>query len=192
MKKYNSNEPLAKWLDSINWSLWTTMSTDYTMTLRSARRLISRMFQRVAKKYKNVKVFWAAEEFDLKDGYHLHALWFINDLEWLDSKSYKEFVNDWRVVSKCDKAVIYSEPYEKGKGAHSYITKYINRPLTCYDLFSSDSKEKDYILDNIPTIKELKSRAKAKRILEEYCNKKNTTIKDLQNNFNKINNEKKE
>lgn len=55
-------------------SWFATLTTQYTLTLPSARRAVQR-FSDVAKRDgKKIVLCWFAERYELKDGYHLHAL----------------------------------------------------------------------------------------------------------------------
>lgn len=166
--KYASKEALAGWLDQKPWHLWTTFTTAYELTLPSARRSMIRMFDRVNQDNKSA-VFWAAEKFDAKDGFHLHTLWtFQNEI--YDRKLYKEFVNNWRVVSKTNKAAVYSERYQKEFGAHNYLAKYITKAITDYDYFDANLMNKESINDNV-TPYNLKGRNEsAKRKGQRICN----------------------
>lgn len=179
--RHISKEALADYLNEQPWSLWTTLSTGYELTLPSARRSMGRMFDRVSTKYPNTRLFWAAENFDVKDGFHVHSLWHFDQMLWTgdNRKMYQDFRNDWRIVSNTDKAAMYSERYEKNKGAHSYLAKYITKEITDYDLFDGNSSFKEYKTKNLQTIQEIGRRAKAMNLLKKYCEENNTTQEEL-------------
>lgn len=183
--KHISKEALSEYLNEQPWTLWTTLSTGYELTLPSARRSIGRMFDRVSSKYPNTKLFWAAEQFDVKDGFHLHSLWSFDSLIWSGDtkKIYQDFRNDWKIVSNTDKAAMFSERYEKNKGAHSYLSKYITKEITDYDLFDSNSTFKDYKQNNVKTMNEIGRSAKANRLLRKYCEDNDTTIPELKKKY---------
>ena len=64
----------SNYLASQPWTWFCTMTTGYELTLKSARRLVERTTDNWKKLDPDVRVFWAAERFECKDGYHLHAL----------------------------------------------------------------------------------------------------------------------
>jgi len=64
----------SAFLSKLKWTWFATFTTPYELTLKSARRLVERVADRWRKEDPTVRVFWVAEKFELKDGYHLHAL----------------------------------------------------------------------------------------------------------------------
>lgn len=179
--KQISKESLAEFINDHSWTLWTTLSTGYELTLPSSRRSMNRMFERVSSRIPNTQLFWAAEKFDVKDGFHIHSLWSFDEAIWQgDTRSiYKQFVDDWRTTSNTQKAAVYSERYKKDHGAHHYISKYITKQITDWDWFTSNSVHKEYKTKNVQTIKQIGKRASANRKLQEYCKKNNVTIEEL-------------
>jgi hypothetical protein len=63
----------AEWLNEFKWTYWATFTTVYKLTMPSARRAMEGMFKEISKAGK-VTIFYVIEPFDLKEGYHLHAL----------------------------------------------------------------------------------------------------------------------
>ena len=67
-----------EFLSDIPWDYMCVFSTDYSLSENSARRLMERLHARLKKMaYANadgLMLFWIAEKFKAKDGYHLHAL----------------------------------------------------------------------------------------------------------------------
>jgi hypothetical protein len=68
------------WLSEMEWSYWCTFTTRYELTLKSARRLMERFHAINKRSDLNVRMFWVAEKFELKDGYHTHALLYVEQL----------------------------------------------------------------------------------------------------------------
>lgn len=64
----------SDWLQAMRWTWFATFTTPYALTLKSARRLVDRTVLAWQKLDPSCRVFWVAERFELKDGYHLHAL----------------------------------------------------------------------------------------------------------------------
>lgn len=67
------NEHFGNWLTNFHWSHWATLTTRYELTLPSARRIGEGLFKELSKAGDS-SIFFAAEPFDCKEGYHLHAL----------------------------------------------------------------------------------------------------------------------
>lgn len=64
----------SEWLQGMKWTWFVTWTTPYELTLPSARRLVERTAHAWRELDHSVRVFWVAERFELKDGYHLHGL----------------------------------------------------------------------------------------------------------------------
>lgn len=63
----------GKWLKSLDWTYFATLTTEYLLTMKSARRLVDR-FHKNLNKIVPTTIFWAAETFKVKDGHHIHCL----------------------------------------------------------------------------------------------------------------------
>lgn len=180
-----SKEGMANFLDNHPWHLWTTLSTEYGLTMKSARRSMERMSDRVAKDIGQHSVFWAAEPFDVKEGYHIHSLWQFDAVNWKsDNKSmYKQFVGAWRTISAIDRANVYSERYDKGKGAHHYCAKYISKNLSDYDIFTTGSNEKEWQTKHPETIKRIRNQIQAKEDLRIYALLHNKPLEQVKDEY---------
>jgi hypothetical protein len=133
MQKYE-NSVIGEWLTNQNWSHWATLTTGYELTLNSARRAAHR-FHDVLDRSAPTKIFWAAEPYDLKDGFHLHAL-----LDVPKHLEFKNIVDIWQKVSKGGKGKwnrIDLQTYDSNKGAGYYLSKYITKRLSDYDLLTT-------------------------------------------------------
>ena len=80
----------------MRWTWFATFTTPYELTLPSARRLVERTVKEWRKIDASAKVFWVAEKFELKDGYHLHALVYAKDGE----KRFNEFVHTYQAMAR--------------------------------------------------------------------------------------------
>ena len=68
-------ESLAKWLQEQDWKRFVTLTTQYTLTIPSARRLNERFINRLRQEvFPSAKMFWVAEPFETKDGCHTHGV----------------------------------------------------------------------------------------------------------------------
>lgn len=79
MAQPTQQETFGTWLKTFDWSHWATLTTNYELTLKSARRIavgLHKEFSRAG----DSKIFFAAEPYDLKEGYHLHCLIKIPDI----------------------------------------------------------------------------------------------------------------
>jgi len=125
----------GEWLGNYEWSYWTTLTTRYELTLPSARRLAEGYYKHLSKAG-GCTMFWAAEPFDCKDGYHLHALLRVPDI-----LPYNFLVNTYQFVcgnkeaSKDEWHRIQLMKYNKKLGASYYCGKYITKNLSDYDFF---------------------------------------------------------
>lgn len=70
----------VSWLESLEFSHFGTHTTKGTMTLRNARKLASGFYSDMVSgkatgfKPESFSMFWAAEPFDTREGYHFHSL----------------------------------------------------------------------------------------------------------------------
>ena len=79
MKESRNKELIVyqKWLPTINWTFIVAVTTKYVLTSYSARRLMDRLIDRLRRKVfkdNGVIMFWSAEEYNLKEGRHIHML----------------------------------------------------------------------------------------------------------------------
>lgn len=127
MAKVSVTPEYSNYLDSIEWTHWCTFTTRYDLSMKSARRMSETIFNHLGNKndlFARIdKMFWVAEPFDVKDGFHIHALVQTN----LDSKEIYEWTK-----KRYGRSLVL--PYEKEKGAHSYVAKYITKSLSDYDI----------------------------------------------------------
>lgn len=138
MQKYKENrvQAMGDWLTSREWSHYATFTTGYELTVSSARRAMHRIHDSLDR-LAPCEMFWAAEPFDVKEGYHTHAL-----LKVHESMPYKAIVDLWQKVSKGGKGKwnrIDLQEYDSNRGAGYYLGKYITKGLSDYDYLSSGS-----------------------------------------------------
>lgn len=126
------------YLKSIYFDYFCTFTTPYKMTLPSARRAVERFGKLIEKYYPKYFMFWSAEPFDLKEGYHLHSLIKTNSnstTTYLDKKVINEI---WQIATKGSSIKAKSNKvdirkYKAGKRGSNYFCKYIKRPHSDYD-----------------------------------------------------------
>jgi len=117
----NVSENYSEWLDQIDWDYFGTFTTRYPLTLRSARRVMERLGKQVNSP--GSRMFWVAEDFEVREGYHTHALlktWWSPNMIW-----------KWWFL-RYGRAVV--RLYEPGIGGTGYIAKYVMKAIIDYDL----------------------------------------------------------
>ncbi len=123
------------WLNSLEWDYYCTFTTDYTLSLPSARRAMERLLSRLIKEFGTVNYFWVAEPFDTKEGCHTHALLKVPSL--LFDLAAPTIERKWHQVTKVKKTrgkhKTHVIPYIKGKGGHYYLGKYLGRHNSDHD-----------------------------------------------------------
>lgn len=82
--------------DLFGQSWFATLTTQYTLTLPSARRAAQRFVDVAKKRQHRIALCWFAERYEAKDGYHLHAL--------VSSTATRQELNEfWAIASKANK-----------------------------------------------------------------------------------------
>lgn len=146
-----SGDSMANFLDGRNWSYFCTITTRYTLSYRSARRLMSRLSRAYGEQYGGeFLLVWFAEPFELKDGCHIHYLLELQNIDTTDERV-RDSVKQSAIAmagGKRDKSTglwsreTWSRVDIRHYGAHqrafkgersvarragSYVTKYVNK-----------------------------------------------------------------
>jgi len=144
--KKNENE-FGNYLNTLGFDYFCTFSTPYEMTLKSARRAMERFFNRLNNMYDKCLLFWAAEPFALKEGYHLHVLIKRNSDEvtslYKDKLAFNEI---WQIVTKGSSIKaknnrVHLRNYRASKKGSNYFCKRINQPNSDYDFLFNNNKQ---------------------------------------------------
>jgi len=146
----------AEWLNTFEWTHFVTLTTPYELTLKSSRRLVERFHAKLKENHYEPIIFWVAEKYENKDGYHLHLLLKLNRK--ISKHEYIFITELYQIVSgtltlrdltnltpnnegkKTYKkwSRIDLQKYSKGKKGTSYVTKYVmkenNRQHAEYDI----------------------------------------------------------
>jgi hypothetical protein len=146
----------ANWLNSYKWTHFVTLTTPYELTLKSSRRLAERFHAKLKEHNFDPILFWVAERYENKDGYHIHALLKLN--RQLEHHEYVFITEIYQVVSGTltlrdllnapkdeNGRTTYKkwsridlQRYSKGKNGTAYVTKYVlkenNRQHAEYDI----------------------------------------------------------
>jgi hypothetical protein len=127
---------IADYLKEQDWKRFCTFTTGYELTLPSARRLMERFYNRASDKVFDsmpIKLFWVAEKFEVKDGYHTHGL--LNyPVKYEEQFNVMEVLTEtFRVVSKQSNARVNLSKYNKKRSAAKYCAKYLLKSCSDYD-----------------------------------------------------------
>ena len=140
----------AEFLDKRDWDLFTTLTTQRTLSLEGARRSISKLHLLLKQNGFPAEIFFVCEPYDVKEGQHVHALINFADLERRDDnrRHLTAVVDSWRQVVADRKARVYSELYKRYQikklpdgseevtgGANFYLGKYLQKYKSDSDFF---------------------------------------------------------
>lgn len=128
----------ADWLNTIDWTFFCTFTTRYELTLKSARRLMERYHEGLKIYAGECKLFWVAEKYEMKDGFHTHGMLslpkemkepmhFTNmcDLYQLKTGSKPVSNHNGKLDFGSGRNRIDLQKYDKRRNAGKYATKYI-------------------------------------------------------------------
>ncbi len=128
----------ADWLNGKEWHFFCTLSTKYSISVEGTRRAMQRLYNFITENYGGVRIFWVAEPFDTRYGYHAHAFIYFEDTNSRTINELRKFtIRAWQIVTKGGGQKKYNHthilPYIKNLGAHYYISKYMHRNNSEYD-----------------------------------------------------------
>ena len=148
----------ANYLGTLDWDYFATFTTGYELTLKSARRAMERFHYKIDRDHNGSTLFWVAEPFECKDGFHTHALLKLNDRDLVDEKrrivfsqvadgtvcsydiketGFDVVKNTWQYVTKANEQNynrIELKRYNAKLGAKHYVGKYILKSRCDYDI----------------------------------------------------------
>lgn len=127
----------ANWLNTLEWGFYCTFTTDYQLSLKSSRRVMDRLFSFIKNYNDEVRLFWVAEPFAGSLSYHIHALVHISNTI-NNSNNFNILKEAWHTVSKSRNKRNYAviKNYNKKLGANFYVSKYISKKNTDYDILN--------------------------------------------------------
>lgn len=125
------SDELSKFVASQPWDYFVTFTTKYELTLPSCRRLMERFHNRIGQESltKN-RLFWVAEHFEAKDGYHAHGL-LATEVPFDSLRKIYQIVSGAR--KKKETFRIHLAKYDPALGAAKYCSKYILKRCSDYD-----------------------------------------------------------
>lgn len=145
-QKYNNctfvQQEMANFIDTQSWDYYCTFTTSYEQTMKSARRSMVRFHER-ANQTAPTTMFFACEPYDVKDGYHVHAL-VKSDLGWKSMFECYQVTSGGKKLKQNQRAQI--SKYEVGMGGALYCAKYISKKLSDWDILLPNVNIADNVL----------------------------------------------
>jgi len=140
-RKTETKDALAGFLDKISFDYFCTFTTRKPVSMFATRRIADQVCERVDAGIKS-SVFWAAEEFDVRDGFHFHALMKFDSASNIlvangTTTRYEPFnkmdLFDWyyRKYGRCQ--IIDNREPDRQFAASHYVAKYVTKKITDYD-----------------------------------------------------------
>lgn len=120
----------GNFLGQTNWTFYCTLTTNYPLSVMSAKRYIEAMHELLKSKFNLInQIYWVAEPFDSKYGFHIHCLVKLECAE--PQKRKKELIKAWQIVTKGSYGKNYNwtsiTPYDSNLGGKYYVVKGISR-----------------------------------------------------------------
>lgn len=124
-----ATEALAGFLGAVDFTHFCTFTTRKPISVNSARRIAENVKKFVGAG-KQSTMFWAAEKFDTREGFHFHAL--------LQTHYHPIEIFDWyhEKYGRCQ--IINNTEPDVRQSAAFYCSKYITKELADYDIYFSD------------------------------------------------------
>lgn len=120
-------EALAGYLDSINFQYFCTFTTRKPVSVASTRKIAERVANFIDAGGQNT-MFWAAEKFDVREGFHFHALM---KVQWITPTD----VWAWYFPRYGRCQVIDNTEIDRRQSASWYCAKYVTKRLADYDIY---------------------------------------------------------
>lgn len=134
MAKLNPyQESFSNWLSNYKFTTFATFTTEQPLHLTGARRMAAK-FGHWIQAGKDSSMFWAAEPFDAREGYHFHAL--INTYGKISNQQMKDY---WQNEKRFGIGQFLGIRRALGKEnqIENYCSKYISKHLADYDFYIS-------------------------------------------------------
>lgn len=134
MQKYKTativQHQMAEFLNTMNWDYYATLTTSYEQTMKSARRSMHRLHDKLNLSGATT-MFFACEPYDVKDGYHVHAL-IKTEVE------FKNLIDCYQLTSGGLKIGTHQridlKKFRNELGGAMYCAKYISKNLSDWDI----------------------------------------------------------
>lgn len=121
-----NTEAIAGFLDNVDFRYFCTFTSRKPISIKSTRRIAEKVGQYIDAGNKST-FFWAAEKFDVREGYHFHGL--------MRTPIDKLEIWNWyfQKFGRCQ-LIDNTEP-ERRQSASYYCSKYITKALADYDIY---------------------------------------------------------
>lgn len=119
---------LAGFLDCVSFDYFCTFTTRLPVSLASTRKIAERVGKYIdAHPAGRASYFWCAEKFDVREGYHFHAL--------IKSDSIDKYaVWDWYFRRYGRAQMIDNREPDRQLAASYYVSKYVTKAVVDYDV----------------------------------------------------------
>ncbi len=121
-------EALGNFLDVIDFTHFCTFTTRKPISLNSTRRIAEKVAKFVNAGDRST-MFWAAEKFDVREGFHFHAL--------LQSDFSPIEIFNWYFPRYGRCQIIDNAAQERRQSASYYCAKYVTKSVSDYDIYFS-------------------------------------------------------
>ena len=111
----------ASWLDTQQWDYFSTLTYKFDVRSKANRTNMDRMITDIKSKDKNFNMFWVAEWHRSGTSLHNHLL--------VKGDITQDISNYWLSNGLGISRYIKHLKYEKNKGAHYYVSKYLDRDV---------------------------------------------------------------
>lgn len=119
------------------------MTTPYELTLGGARRLSERFYDRATSHVFDgtpSKMFWVAEKFEAKDGFHTHGLIDYDSNIFPAGNGWEVLTETYQITSGARKRGqrfrVQFARYDKKRAAGKYCAKYLLKECADFDMLS--------------------------------------------------------
>ena len=123
-------EALGNFLDVIDFSHFCTFTTRKPVSVAATRRIAEKVAKFVDAGRAS-SMFWAAEKFDVREGFHFHAL--------LSTPLHPLEIFNWYYPRYGRCQIINNTEPERRQAASYYCSKYVTKELADYDVYLSDA-----------------------------------------------------
>lgn len=148
MKNKIFKKNYGDFLNQYDWNFFCTLTTSYSLSLKSSRRAVERFVNILNTNYSsNNHIFFASEPFDLIDGNHIHCLIQLERNKFTSVyKAQKAIKESWQSATGRNETIsrhlTQVKKFNRKLGGSWYMSKYLQHKNADYDFFPHDSPVK--------------------------------------------------
>jgi|SRR6185312_668616 len=136
-------EELRKTLEGICWQYFFTFTTAYPLSLKACHTIME-LYYKALEPYQTT-LFWVAEAFPDREGYHVHGLLKVDgQIKNVLVNGHTHYGKLWQNISDVNRTGkiqrVCIEPYNSARRAAEYLTKEITTCSMNYDFRTSTKK----------------------------------------------------